>query len=217
MRRPMLPNRWTRRTGVTLIELLMVAGLMTLVIGAVLALQLQGLRIYQSTASADWASFDAGRAVEQLETDIQACFRVTGRYPDRITLSMPAVAWDSHVQAEIPTQPLSEGASVRYYLADAGGVLGSSGTYLWRSVRPAGGALYVRDAAPLARNIVGLQFTYEMAPSRRQASVRYVDVWVRARAKEGGTTTERTHETRILLRNWEFGPITTETGVDEEE
>jgi len=178
---------------------------------------LGGLRLYQHTASADWASFDAGQAVERLEGELAGCFRVTGRYETRVTFTTPAVIWDATAGLYVPTQPLSAGASIRYYLSDANGTLGHSGTYLWRAVRPAGGASYVRDTQPLADNIVGLQLTYELAPEPREASTRYVNLWVRARVKEGGTTTERTHSARILVRNWQFGPITAETGVDEEE
>jgi len=190
---------------------------MVLVIGAVLSLQLAGLRVYQHTASADWASFDAGQAVERLEDDIRNCYRVTGRYDDRITVSRPLTAYDSIAGGYFPVQPLEEGQSVRYYLSDDSGALGLSGTYLWRAERAAGGSIYVLNPAPLADNITALEFTYELAPAPRDASTRYVNLRIEALVREGGTTTTRSHSARILCRNWEYGPITAETGIDEEE
>jgi hypothetical protein len=193
-----------------------VAGLLTFTLGAVLSLLLQGLRIYQHTASADWAGFDAGQAVAQLQDEIRACFRVTGRYSDRITVSRPLKAWDATAGGWFPVQPITEGESVRYYLSDAGGILGGSGMYLWRAVRAANGTTYLRDARPLADNIVTLQFAYEMGDPPRDASARYVTMTIEARVKEGGTLTTRSHSARMALRNYALGPVTDETGIDEE-
>jgi len=202
--------------GLTLIELLIVASVLTLTLGSVLSLLLQGLRIYQQTASADWAGFDAGQAVLRLEDEIRGCFRATGRYSDRITVTRPLTAWDATAHGWFPTHPLTEGESVRFYLSDSGGILGGTGTCLWRAVRAAGGTVYVRDAQPLADNITTLQLTYEMAEAPRDSSARYVGLTIAARVKEGGTVTTRTHTARIELRNYALGPVTDETGIDEE-
>jgi type II secretory pathway component PulJ len=202
---------------VSLIELSIAMSILSLVLGAVLALQLQAVRMYQETASADWANFDAAMAIARLEKDIQQCFRVTGRYSDRITITRPLMAYDAVTGTYLPVQPLAEGDSVRYYLSDASGVLYVDGTCLWRAVRPAGGSSFVKDSAPLADNITTLQFEYVMMPAPRSASVKYVDLLIRAQVKEGGATRTRSHSSRLTLRNAPYGPVTSETGTDEEE
>jgi hypothetical protein len=205
------------RRGVTLVELSITTSLLTLILGGCLALALQAVRMYQNVASADWASFDAATAVATLEEDITDCFRVSGHYADRITITRPLTIWDSMAGCHVPAQPLAEGASVRYYLADAAGAMGTEGPYLWRAVRPAGGPTYVRDGQPLADNIDTLQFTYEMMAAPRQASAQYVTLLMRAYVKEGGTVSRRSHTSRITLRNAGYGPVTNETGADEKE
>ncbi len=210
------PLRVTRR-GVTLVELIISMSVLSLVLGAVFALYLQAIRMYQETASADWANFGAATAIGRLEKDIQQCFRVTGRYPSRITITRPLTAYDSVTGAYLPVQPLVEGTSVRYYLSDASGVLDGSGTCLWRALKPAGSSSYVRDNAPLADNITTLQLGYVMMPAPHNASVKYVDILIRAQVKQGGVTRARSHSSRLTLRNAQYGPVTNESGVDEEE
>jgi len=201
--------------GMTLIELCISSSIFTLILGAILALSLQGLRMYQQVAASDWATFDAATAVDQLENDIQQCFRVTGRYVNRITMTRPLLALDSQTGVYLPVEPLAAGDKVQYYLADESGVLGTQGTYLWRAIKPAGTLHYVRDIGPLADRIVTLQFGYEMMPVPRQNSVQYVNLLIKARVKEGSAIKIRGHSSRIALRNSAYGPVTTETGNDD--
>lgn len=208
-------NRLGVRRGLTLIELSLSMTIMVLLLGAVLALLLQGVRMYPQVAASDWARFDAATAVARMEEEIEQSFRVTGRYSDRITITRPLLALVPSPGLYVPVEPLTAGDKVRYYLADATGTWGTNGTYLWRAVRPAGQSTYVPGSGPLARTVDLLQFTYEMMPAPRQASVAYVNVLVRAKVKEGATTRTRTHTSRIGLRNSGYGPVTAETGIEQ--
>lgn len=192
-------------------------GIMAIVLGAVMILQIQGLKIYQGVAASDWANFDAATAVGIIEEDLQGCFRVTGRYADRITLSRPLLAYDSVNNIYVPRQPLGYGNEVRYYLADATGKLGTSGECLWRSVRRAGTTTFVLDRQPLAQSISALDLSYQMKPSPRSGSVATVGLGVTATVKEGGSTRVKRHASEIVLRNSDFGPVTSETGIDDPE
>ncbi len=203
--------------GATLIELLIAMSILTLILGAVLVLQLQGTRMYQDVAARDWATFEAATAVERLEEEIAGSFRVVGRYPDRVTISMPLMVRDSESGMDVPAQPLACGDAIRYYLSDASGQLSAGGKYLWRAVRQAGTATFIRDRAPLAGRIERLQFSYDMMPAPREASVKRVHLLVKARVKEGGAVRVRAHSARIMLRNAVYGPITHEPGVDREQ
>lgn len=200
--------------GATLIELLIAMGVLTLVLGAVLALQLQGLKIYQDVAASDWASFGAATAVERLEEDIQQCFRVTGRHTDTIVIAMPLLAWDDGNEMNIPVEPLAAGERISYYLSDTSGHPSLEGTYLWRATKLPGQTAFVRDIRPLAADIQKLQFTYEMMPAPREASVGTVNLLIKVSCKEGGVVRVRSHCAQITLRNAGYGPVTHESGLD---
>jgi len=202
------------RSGVTLIEMTISMTVMTIILGAVIALHLQGLRMYQETASASQADFSAASAIELMEGQIEGCFRVTGRYADRITVSMPKVTYDSGTGEYLPDQPLAAGDSVRFYLSDQTGSIAQVGPYLWRAVKLEGATAYTLDRAPLAVGIQSLEFTYTMAPAPRADIVDSVGVRVRAQNRVGGTTQERSHVSDVVLRNAYYGPITHETGLD---
>ncbi|MBM3498573.1 MAG: prepilin-type N-terminal cleavage/methylation domain-containing protein [Armatimonadetes bacterium] len=202
------------RRGITLIELMLSASVLSIILGAVLMLQLQGLKMYKDVAATDWASFDAAVAVGRMEEDIQSCYRVIGRYPDRITLSMPLTYWDASQKAYLPVRPLQTGDAVRYYLSDATGALGRQGSYFWRAVKRPGAQQFVVDPKPMADNIRSLQFSHTMAPAPRQASVAAVWLIVEAEAHEGSTTRYCSHSSSIVLRNVQFGPVSNETGQD---
>ncbi len=200
--------------GATLIELLIAMSVLTLVLGAVLALQLQGLRIYQDVAASDWASFGAAMAVGHLEEDIQQCFRVTGRHTDKIVVAMPLLAWDEESQESVPVEPLTAADCLCYYLSDTSGSPSAEGTCLWRAVRLRGQSDFVPDPRALADNVHKLQFTYEMLPPPRDCSVKTVTLLVKVWCKEGGTVRTRSHSACITLRNAEYGPVTDESGLD---
>lgn len=200
--------------GITLIELMISATILSLVLAAVLVLQLQGLRMYQDVATTDWATFKAATAVSRMEEDIQGCFRVVGRYNNRITISRPKAAWDATQSTFLPVQPLQAGDLVRYYLSDATGALGRSGSFLWCAIKPVGANDFVLQRPALAEGIRRLEFTYTMAPAPRQASVASLWLLVEAEAQHGAKTRQCIHTARIVLRNSRYGPITTETGAE---
>ena len=202
------------RGGVTLVELMVSTSVLSIILGAVLLLQLQGLKAYQDVAATNRASFQAAAAVELMEEEIEACYRVVGRAPDRIVVSMPRTAWNVDQQANLPAQPLQFGSTVRYYLADSAGTYGTTGTYLWRAEKPVGATSYTLGRQPLARNVTSLQFAYTMAAAPRAASVATVGLTVVARVKQGGVTRPCTHTAQIVLRNVGYGPVTAETGRD---
>jgi len=181
--------------------------LLVLILGAVLVLQLQGLKMYQDVAATDWASFEAAKAVGQMEEEIQACFRVSSPETDAITLVMPKLVWDSSLQTYLPPRPLQTGDQVRYYLSDVTGAPNRNGSFLWRAVKPAGAATFTPAVAPLAEGVHRLTFTYTTAPAPREESVARVTVAVEAEVEEGAIMRTCLHLGNIVLRNAQYGPV----------
>ena len=201
-------RRTAPRAGVTLIELMISASVMSIILGAVLVLQLQGLRMYQDVSARDWASFDAATAVARMEEEIQGCYRVTAGYPSSLTLANVRTEQNPVLMVEVPVQPLAEGDTVRYYLSDGSGQFDQSGTCLWRAVKPLGAKDHT--ATLLADNVTKLSFTYTMGPAPRNWSVQQVGLLVEASVRQGGSTRTCAHSSHIILRNARLGPVTAE-------
>jgi prepilin-type N-terminal cleavage/methylation domain-containing protein len=208
MRYRLRRGRAVRRAGLTLIELMIACSVMSIILGAVLVLQLQGLRMYQDVSTRDWASFDAATAVARMEEEIQGCFRVTAGYPSSITIAKLRTQQDPVLMVEVPVQPLAAGDTVRYYLSDDTGQFDRSGTYLWRAAKPLSASTYT--ASLLAKNITQLDFTYAMGAAPRNWSVAQVDLVVEASVRQGSQTRTCSHSSRIVLRNARLGPVTAE-------
>ena len=201
-------RRASRRAGVTLIELMISAGVMSIILGAVLVLQLQGLRMYQDVSARDWATFKAATAVGRMEEEIEGCYRVTVGYPSSITFTSVATELNPVLLVQVPTQPMSAGDTVRYYLSDSSARFDRSGTCLWRAVQPLSATSYT--ATLLADNVTQLSFTYTMGLAPRNWSVQQVGLQVEASVRQGGTTRTCSHSSRIVLRNARLGPVTAE-------
>jgi hypothetical protein len=184
------------------------SSVLSIILGAVLVLQLQGLRMYQDVSTRDWASFDAATAVARMEEEIQGCFRVTAGYPSSITIATLRTEQNPVLMAEAPVQPLEAGDTVRYYLSDDTAQFDRSGTYLWRAAKPPASSTYT--ASLLAKSITQLDFTYTMGAAPRNWSVAEVDLVVEASVRQGAQTRTCSHSSRIVLRNARLGPVTTE-------
>jgi len=208
MRYQLRGRRTARRAGVTLIELMISAGVMSIILGAVLVLQLQGLRMYQDVSARDWASFDAATAVGRMEEEIQGCYRVTAGYASSITIANARTQQNSVLMVQVPVQPLAGGDTVRYYLSDDSGQFDRSGTYLWRAAKPPDAQNYT--ATLLADNVTNLNFTYTLGPAPRNWSVQQVGLLVEASIRQGGTTRICSHSSHVILRNARLGPVTAE-------
>jgi prepilin-type N-terminal cleavage/methylation domain-containing protein len=207
------PDILRERRGLSLIELSVAMVVLTIVLGAVLSINLQALRLYQNVQASDLAASGVAIAVQELETDLQSCFRIPERASDHITVAQPHLQTDPITHVLAPAMPLAAGRLIRYYLADATGRKGSPGTYLWRATRDWGGLpaptqpiTLTRDSQPEAYGVTALQFTYVYDVAPRDSTVLCVDLQVQGSAKEGGTTVVRTHGTRIVLRNAAHGP-----------
>jgi prepilin-type N-terminal cleavage/methylation domain-containing protein len=196
------------RAGLTLIELMIASSLLSIILGAVLVLQLQGLRMYQDVSTRDWASFDAATAVARMEEEIQGCFRVTAGYPSSITLTKLRTQLNPVLMVEAPLQPLQAGDTVRYYLSDDTAGFDRSGTYLWRAIKPLSASTYT--ASLLAKDITQLDLTYALGAAPRNWSVAEVDLVVEASVRQGSQIRTCSHSGRIVLRNARLGPVTTE-------
>jgi len=208
MHYPLRGRRASRRAGVTLIELMISAGVMSIILGAVLVLQLQGLRMYQDVSARDWATFKAATAVGRMEEEIEGCYRVMVGYPSDITLANPLTQQNTVLNVAIPVQPLTAGDTVRYYLSDKTGQFGKSGSCLWRAVKPPSAKSYT--ATLLADNMTKLSFTYTMGAVPRNWSVQQVGLEAEASVRQGGTTRLCSHSSNIVLRNARLGPVTAE-------
>jgi hypothetical protein len=193
---------------VTLIELMISAGVMSIILGAVLVLQLQGLRMYQDVSARDWGTFKAATAVGRMEEEIEGCYRVTAGYASDITFTNPLTQLNTVLSVPVPVQPLTAGDTVRYYLSDNTGQFGRPGTYLWRAVKAPGATSYT--ATLLANGVTKLTLTYTLGEAPRNWSVQQVGLQVQASVKQGGTTRLSTHSSKIVLRNARLGPVTTE-------
>jgi len=136
------------RKGVTLMEVLLVAGLMGFVFTGAAAVMTSSFRCFENTSAQTFTDTDAVIAMQLIVTDIrEACGCTLQDSGTRLTVVFPTRTADGYYDR---TQPDTANPT-DYYRSDSSGVIGREGTWLWR--KKASGASKV-----LRKDVSGLLF-----------------------------------------------------------
>lgn len=161
--------------GATLVEVMVVIGIVTLICGVLLMLVNGTLGTWSSSASTAYADSSASIAVQKLARDIRdgASASLDG---STLVVVFPATLSDTGGNGETLYSPGAIGATRRYLLSNG------------NLIRRVGGTDTI-----LARGIHSLDFS---------ATLGVVTVTLVAREQVGKSTTSKTSTTRVTLRNY---------------
>jgi len=167
-----------KRDGMTMLELLIAAGLLGLALIATLSLLATTLNIWSKGSSGTGANLYASLAMRRLVQDIQEG-RSADVINDKLVVSFPY--YNSSTGQYV--RGLA-GATATYYLSGPTGSEGS-GTYLWKQV----GTTRTR----LARNVESMVVTV--------TSAKLVRLTLTGRDQEGGAVSPNLLQQSVKLRN----------------
>lgn len=175
----MMKTRFLRnRTGTTLVEVLIAAGLLSVVLIGTLALLSSMLSMWAKGASGTSANSHASLAMRRLVTEIEEGKAATVA-SGRLTVVFPY--YDAGTGDYDRTQ---SGITVNYYLSGATGSE-TTGAQMWKSV----GTTKTR----LAKNVESLTFSV--------TNGKLVRITLTGCDQEGGAITPKTEQISIVLRN----------------
>jgi hypothetical protein len=185
-----------RRRGMTVIEVVMAAGMGVLVlVAAGMLVRLAHSTWYRSSAEDD-ATEVLQQAIRRFSPDVRAGLRVhsTKSSSSRLVVVLPKTGTDGKYVV-----PLADGAEVSFYLSDTTGALDKTGTILWRSVNSVPDTAWSLqgDEGRVDLGVASLAFTYY--PSVTDA--RSVQVSVTTRQGDVNGCVSRSASTEIYLRN----------------
>ena len=178
-------NKYLNGTGHTLIEVLVVSGIMVLIGSGAVAIVIASASTFDNTTTEAFTDTDAVLAMQMIVSDVREAKSVSildngGTLRVLFPLRTYAGYYDRHVT--------DAGSRVDYYVSDQTGVRGLSGRWLWRA-RTSG-------AMEVLRNDV-VDVTFEQDTSR---SVK-ITIIVENDAASGPKRTELT-ERVVYLRNY---------------
>ncbi len=205
MSRAMSRSRLGHEAGVTLVELLMSAAVLALILGAIGAMYLAGIRAWYSETAAATADNQARWALKWMMPVVREARRVRPAFSNhhRLTFIQP--------QAQL-TAPISVtyGDTISIYLGDAAGAASTSGNSLWFSrngtpVRALAHGLVKPDGSP------GFEVEYIKQDGSVQTDVDQTTVHglvgvrliLTARGHKGGQIRYLTMARTVPLRNLE--------------
>jgi len=171
--------------GYTLIEVLVTAGIMSMISLTCMSLLVGAMSSYDSTAGQTYADSDAVLAMQRIVSDVREAksFNIlaNGR---RLRLKFPRTL----PQGYYDRREVDTGNQIDFYLSDSTGVPGHTGTYLWRGKDN-------NDRMRVAKNISNLLFESDTTRSVR------ITVVSRHESAKGERTTSLT-ERVVYLRNY---------------
>jgi competence protein ComGC len=161
--------------GATLVEVMVVIGIVTLICGVLLMLVNGSLSTWSASASTAYADSSASIAVQKLAHDIRdgASASLDG---SALVVVFPATLSDTGGNGETLYSPGASGVTKRYLLSNG------------NLIRRVGGTDTI-----LARGMHSVDFS---------ATLGVVTVTIVAREQVGKSTTSKTSTTRVTLRNY---------------
>ena len=174
----MMANPLKNRKGMTLIEVIIGAVLLSVVLLGTISIQIGMLNVWQKGASGTNANTYASIAMRRLVLNIEegSSASVSG---DDLVVSFPYL--DTSTDDYVRTSP---GVTATYYLSGETGTE-ASGQYLWKSV---GG-----NNTLLAKNVESIVYTV--------VSTKLVRITLTGMDQEGGAITPKLVQMSVKLRN----------------
>jgi len=181
------------RRGLTLVELLVGTGIGMFVFYGVLTFTNTATLAWTRTTTLSAQKSALGQATIRVVPYLRNALRVDAAHsgPDHITVVMPATDVSGMVQA-----PLTDGASVSFYLSDSSGIYGNQGSILWMSANGVPQQDFASGAGGNGVTLAtaGLLFTYSPVSAPNTVTVSFTSI--------GNSIVPQSHETsQVFLRN----------------
>lgn len=178
-----------RRSGFTLIEVVISTGIMAMVMGCTAAMMIATMKCYDSASARTFTDCDAATAMQMIVTDIREAnevkFIANG---NRLRIIPPEITEEGYYNRYKP-DPAHQ---YDYYLSDSTGVPGHDGTWLWRGKD--------NDRKPVKRNVVALEFKSDCVTASGKIISVKITVVTETNTPTGKKRTELT-ERVVYLRN----------------
>ena len=165
-------------------ELLVATGIATLVCFGVCGIWIQAIWSYDRTNSQTITDVDAALAMQEMIADVREATEVQAPASNHLRLIFPTKNEDGTYNRTVP----DTSNPVDYVLSDSSGVVGHTGTWLWR--KPTNGA-----SRAISRNVGALLFVTDR-PNRVEITVVTRNNYTRGQAWT--SLTERV----VYLRNY---------------
>jgi prepilin-type N-terminal cleavage/methylation domain-containing protein len=149
----------SRKKGFTLVETMIAVTVMSMVMGVVSAIYFSSLQVWRRCSSQAQADPPAHLAISRLAKELKNAYVVDEHQEHSITFTLPLTGEDG-----INVLPLQAGKRISYYVSDTTGVVGNTGTILWRKeTNMVNGQQKLQR---IADNIEDVRFEYVTSSSR---------------------------------------------------
>lgn len=177
------------RKGFTILEVIIVTGIMSLITLACMSLLIMSMKSFESTTVQTYSDSDAVIALQKIVMDVREAksFKLLGE-GDRLRLAFPKKNEDGYYDRGIENPD----SQIDYYLSDEMGVPGHEGTYLWQGKS--------NDRRIVARNISSVTFEQFPEGVDNPNSIR-ITVVSSNNTSSGPKTTSLTQRV-VYLRNY---------------
>lgn len=179
------------RHGFTLLEVVIVSGIMVFMLASIGAMCISSMRSYDRATTRTFTDTDAATALQRIVSDVREARRIKlladGNKP-RLRIIMPKVE-DGHEYYDRYKDDTAH--QYDYYLSDSTGVPGHDGTWMWRGKS--------NDRRVVAKNVSALEF--ETDSDQNYQNYVKITVIVQQQTPTGLRETKLTQRV-VYLRNF---------------
>jgi hypothetical protein len=191
----------TGKSGFSLIEALIAMVVMVFILGAVGILYFTSFRVWQRCSAQSQADPPAHLAIGRITKELKNASAVTTIAANSLSFTLPATTlvqnpYNGSEYIKVNVLPLTPARQISYYLSDATGAAGGSGTMLWRSEQNLiTGASNLKH---IADNVEELNFDYDAAGER---VLKIYAMSVTVQGKEGRQVHRSEFGSHVAFRN----------------
>ncbi len=134
------------RAGFSLVEILIVTSLSLLIAAGALAMMISSVKCFSNSSVESYTDTDAVIAMQRIVNDVREAKSVSILNDgEALMITFPMTGIDGYYDRHIPDTV----NVVKYYLSNSSGVVGRSGTWLWRSIGANTKSVVKRDVSSL--------------------------------------------------------------------
>ena len=186
-----------RRSGFTLVELLAASGVMAILLVCTVSMLLAAMRTVDADLAQVNTDTNAATSMQMMVTWVREAQKITildtgPTSGHRLCVTLPVITAQGHYDRS----QSDTGNPMYFYLSDSTGIVGRTGTWLWRSWK---GALF-----PIRKDVSSLLFetTVDMGSDAVQISITTQDSVFKYKSTDSGTRQTNLTQRVIYMRNY---------------